>query len=240
MFRRISLIRYPLYYTHNGTSCLNGMNSRYHHGGSDGCGHRGNTEVIEEDEDDASFDMYRDCLEPIFVNLVRISPTNVTQYVQNRAMKFFSTISQMNGGIASIVSAASTGQNVRGCCGSGGDTEIISIEELETVLLMIRLVRSGSNQCTNSEQFIQLIQTIHLSGLNQCLYHRALMLEYFEMTLKYSYVLTAHPNCLSTVLSCKLNFFFFVFYFFIYFFFFFYCYCFFNNPNCPLFFLLSY
>lgn len=195
-----------MYYTHNGTSCLNGVNSRYHHGG--GSGHRGNTE--EEDEEDASFDMYRDCLEPIFLNLVRISPTNVTNYVQNRANEMFSAISQMNGGIGSIVSAASTGKNVRGCCGgntsSGGggrNDAIITVEELETLFLMIRLVRSGSNDCTNHEQFIQLIQRIHLSGINQCLYHRALMLEYFEMTLKYSFVLTSHSNCLSIVLSCE-------------------------------------
>ena len=76
----------------------------------------------------------------------------------------------------------------------------MTVEEMETLLLMVRLVRSGSNQCTEDPSFVNLIKTVHLSGINQHP-HRAIVLEYYELTLKYTNVLAAHVDCLSIVLQ---------------------------------------
>ena len=62
---------------HTGTSCLNGLSTSFH----DGSHHQGERGYEDGEETDVQFDAYRDKLEPIFVNICRICPHQVTSYV---------------------------------------------------------------------------------------------------------------------------------------------------------------
>ena len=186
-------LRYPVTYSHHGTSCLNGVGSRFHDGGSlNGSGtgtaalaKRGAL-VDEGTEEDADFDAFRDRLEPIFVNLVRIATDVTTSYVVNRTSEMFLVLN----------SNQNTNSNTNSNTNANQHSNSISMEELETVLLMVRLCRTGST----TPEFTSLIRTIHVSGINTHS-HRAVLLEYYELSLKYSHVLSTDSDCLGIVLQ---------------------------------------
>ena len=206
-------LQYPTHYTHHGTSCLNGVGSQFHaggHGAGTGTATLAKRGEMEGSEEDASFDAFRDRVEPIFVNLVRIQPEICLSYVASRASAVFTLLQQQNGVLAgrgiSTGSSSGTVNNMNNIAISGNAAITASppglqMEELETVLLLIRLCRSAPNIVQN-ENFINIVRSIHLGPSKiPTLQHRALLLEYFEVSLKYHHVLSSDSDCLGVVLS---------------------------------------
>ena len=130
---------------------------------------------VEDCEEDAMFDFYRETLCSLLTNVSRPCPRLVAGFVMEQAQSLF------------LLDHPRRLQSA-------------SMEEIEATLLLILIVRSSTAKYTQSPEFKRLIRGIHHSGVSSHP-HPAVLLQYFDVTVKYHACLAGSPAELGIVLQ---------------------------------------
>ena len=122
---------------------------------------------VEDCEDDAHFDAYRDSLCSLFTNATRSCPQLVATFVMERVKSLF------------LVDHPRRLQSA-------------SMEEIEATLLLVLQVRASASTFTSGPEFMAIVHGIHRSGISAHP-HAAVLLQSFDMTVKYHACLASSP-----------------------------------------------
>ena len=131
---------------------------------------------VEDCEDDATLMPTEILCAPLFTNATRSCPQLVATFVMERVKSLF------------LVDHPRRLQSA-------------SMEEIEATLLLVLQVRAPASTFTSGPEFMAIVHGIHRSGISAHP-HAAVLLQYFDMTVKYHACLASSPQ--SSGLSFRL------------------------------------